>query len=320
MKNTILLSICIPTFNRAEYLEKTLLSIIGQKRFQQTENVEIVISDNCSGDSTAEVCRKFMELYGNKIKYYRNPVNVISENVRLALSRANGLFLKLNNDTLVHRPNSLETIISLINQKSGSKDILFFSNATIPNLSECSCNDLDSFVKTVSYHSTWIGSFGIWKDDFAKAENFDTVPKIDLINEVLFSQILNRGSVWIDNSKLFDSLPPASKGGYNIYRVFVGNYLGLLEKYKDINQISPATLFNEKSRLLIKFIIPWFVNIWKERARYHFDQTSGLSIVFRKYWAHPALYFGVFYLAFRLVQHSMRQICGTGFVKPNATI
>ena len=62
-----LLSICIPTYNRAEYLKKTLESIVWQRDFL-SKDVEVVISDNCSTDDTASVVAKFVEKYPNKIK------------------------------------------------------------------------------------------------------------------------------------------------------------------------------------------------------------------------------------------------------------
>ena len=59
---TPLLSICIPTYNRAEYLEKSLDSLVNQENFSQ---IEVVISDNASTDATSDVCRKFTERYPN---------------------------------------------------------------------------------------------------------------------------------------------------------------------------------------------------------------------------------------------------------------
>ncbi|MCX8512062.1 MAG: glycosyltransferase, partial [Chthoniobacteraceae bacterium] len=44
------LSICIPTFNRSQYLRLTLESITNQELFQNSDEIEIVISDNCSSD------------------------------------------------------------------------------------------------------------------------------------------------------------------------------------------------------------------------------------------------------------------------------
>ena len=49
-----LVSICVPTANRAAYLRESLRSI----QAQDYEPLEILISDNCSDDETEEICRK----------------------------------------------------------------------------------------------------------------------------------------------------------------------------------------------------------------------------------------------------------------------
>lgn len=61
-----LLSICIPTFNRCDILNDTLKSIINDEAFD--DDIEIVISDNFSSDSTEYVCKKYTDSYSN-IKY-----------------------------------------------------------------------------------------------------------------------------------------------------------------------------------------------------------------------------------------------------------
>jgi len=331
MENKKILSICIPTYNRSEYLERTLLSIVNQKRFQETSDVEIVVSDNCSSDNTGDVVQKFIGLYHEKIRYYRNPENIEDLNFGRVLSYGDGVYLKLNNDTLVHHPDSLDHILDVINDArkpveisgtrgTGRKAIIFFSNGTLKSFSIRSCDCLDSFVKVASFHSTWIGGFGVWKDEYDSIDNFTEMAKLKLISAVLFRQISFNRRVLVDNRKLFDPIPPPSRGGYNIYQIFVANYIGLLEKYSDINKISPRTIFIEKGKLLIKFLVPWFINIRKDRKRYHFDQKRGFSIIVARYWAHPALYFGIFYLAFRLVQYSFREMCGAFFIKTNATL
>jgi glycosyltransferase involved in cell wall biosynthesis len=58
-----LLSICIPTFNRAYILEKTLHSIVSQKIFQDTNEIEVIVSDNCSSDNTFEIVNKYIKKY-----------------------------------------------------------------------------------------------------------------------------------------------------------------------------------------------------------------------------------------------------------------
>ena len=104
----------------------------------------------------------------------------------------------------------------------------------------------------------------------------------------------------VDNANIFNSVAPANKGGYNIYRVFVTNYLGILEGYRKKGYISWTTLFNEKYRLFRYFLIPWTLKIWKDKTEFAFDKKGAFLIVFKKYWTHPIFYIGVVYLCGRL--------------------
>ncbi|MBQ3834188.1 MAG: glycosyltransferase family 2 protein, partial [Elusimicrobia bacterium] len=86
-----LLSICIPTYNRAEYLTQILNSIVENEGFGK--DVEVVISDNCSTDNTEEVCKIFTEKYSN-IKYFKqpNPTYIADQNFIDVLSLAKGKY------------------------------------------------------------------------------------------------------------------------------------------------------------------------------------------------------------------------------------
>ena len=66
-----LLSICIPTYNRAEILKNTIESITTQEVFRETELVQIVVSDNASSDKTPEVMQNFLLEFPQKIRYIR---------------------------------------------------------------------------------------------------------------------------------------------------------------------------------------------------------------------------------------------------------
>lgn len=76
-KKNVLLSICIPTYNRGSILHQTLQNIVENKSFDET--VEVIISDNCSIDSTPYICNSFVQKYDN-IKYFRNEKNCEDEN------------------------------------------------------------------------------------------------------------------------------------------------------------------------------------------------------------------------------------------------
>ena len=73
----MLISICIPHYNRAEYLVKVLDSI----RAQSNKDIEVIISDDCSKDNSEKVIPDYIrnvESDGEKIKfkYIRQPKNL----------------------------------------------------------------------------------------------------------------------------------------------------------------------------------------------------------------------------------------------------
>ena len=63
------ISIIIPTYNRAHYLAKAISCCQAQQG-----DFEIIISDNCSTDNTAEIVRSFLN--DPRIRYYRNDRNL----------------------------------------------------------------------------------------------------------------------------------------------------------------------------------------------------------------------------------------------------
>lgn len=70
-----LLSICIPTRNRAQVFKKTLDNIISQA-LELRDKVEICISNNASTDNTREIVMRFKEKYPDLIRYNENEKNI----------------------------------------------------------------------------------------------------------------------------------------------------------------------------------------------------------------------------------------------------
>jgi len=72
MNQSNLLSIFIPTYNRANLLAETLESIVSQI---SNNFIEIVISDNGSTDNTKEIVDLYRQKYKN-IRYYKNEPSI----------------------------------------------------------------------------------------------------------------------------------------------------------------------------------------------------------------------------------------------------
>lgn len=294
-----ILSICIPTYNRAIYLEKTIISIIKQKIFQETSEIEIVISDNCSSDKTRKICEKYVEKFSDKIRYYHNEENIEAKNVERVLSYGSGTFLKLNNDTLTHIDGSLIYLIDQINANLRDKPILYFSNGSITKdqpTKQCKC--LDCFVKNVSYFTTWIGAFGIWKDDFSKFKNFNHYSDLLLPHVyVNFELIKKKNSVIIDNKLLFIGITPERKNGYDFLTVFLDNYFFILNEQYIEGALKRKTFDIEKKRILLNYICYYLVKIKVQNQQFQFDLRSANSKILHHYKRHPLL-LSFFYLKY----------------------
>mgnify|MGYP000978330062 CR=1 FL=1 len=117
MDKKILLSICIPTYNRAEYLKRCITSIVSQDNFNSNE-VEVLISDNASPDSTEQIVKLFQDKFSN-IQYIKNEVNVGAErNILNLLNSFNGEYCFILTDDDMLLPNSLTKLTQTITHNS----------------------------------------------------------------------------------------------------------------------------------------------------------------------------------------------------------
>jgi len=106
----IKLSLCIPTYNRATFLDETLRSIVGQA----TENVEIVISDNASEDNTESVVEHYKKIFP-RIFYHRQPKNMgLDYNVLKVVELAHGEYCWLFSSDDVMKPGAISKILNVI--------------------------------------------------------------------------------------------------------------------------------------------------------------------------------------------------------------
>ncbi len=290
--NDPLLSICIPTYKRPMYLKEVIFSVANQKRFTETNDVEIIISDDCSGDETEKIVSDYIQLYGEKVRYYKNESNIVDANLEKSLSYGKGVFLKLNNDTLKHIDGSLDAMIEIIYENQIKKNILFFSNGIFKNFNTRLIDNLDSFIQHVSFYATWMPTFGIWREDFAKIKNFSRRATLRFPHmEVMFGLINSGKSIFVDNEKLFESIHPSTKGGYDLLEVFLDNYIFLLTEQVKSGKLAKKTFKKEKRKLLMHFIRPMLVNIALWPKKYYFESKNKYRKIFNYYKEDPLILF-----------------------------
>ncbi len=265
-----ILSICIPTYNRAKILKESLESLVCQDIFQNTNQVEIIISDNCSTDNTSEIVDEYIRQYGSKIKYFCNQQNVKDKNFGLALSRGQGIFRKLSNDTLIYQPNSLRKIVEIVNANQNSRPILFFSNNKKGGFVEC--DTMDKFISMASFQITWLGGFGLWNDELGWIETLEAMAHTYLAQTyVLLKQFSLKKKAMLLNFVFCKMYKASTEGSYNISEVFIKNYLSFFEEYVKNGELSNKVFEKEKWLVLKKHVLPRIFNV---KYHYRYDKTN----------------------------------------------
>lgn len=124
MQVNTLLSFVIPTFNRADYLNKCLETNI---EFIKKYNIQIFISDNASIDNTQDVVEKWAQVY-EYIHYYRNDSNIgMDENIEKGLKYPNTKYIWLLGDAYQLPKGGIEYLLDVITSNEQLYDLFVFN-------------------------------------------------------------------------------------------------------------------------------------------------------------------------------------------------
>lgn len=270
-----ILSICIPTINRSKYLKKNLDTIVKQKAFLDGR-VEVVISDNASTDDTKAIGTEYADKYEN-IRYYRNEKNISNDNFPLVISKANGIYRRLCNDTLLFKDDSLNVMCKIIESNQNEKPFLVWTSGR--NCTEFYKTNFEGYLHTMSFWITSIACFGIWgsdcdgiaEDTYGTALLLWQVRKgLELANKTNKVLIVNKDLTGVQDVK-------KKNISYGLYKIFYKNYFLLLQPYFDSGTLSAETREFLEKDLLFNFFMDWTIK-WEFGAKnLQYSKTEDLK-------------------------------------------
>ena len=79
-------SIIIPAYNEAKFIEKAILSAVSQAEF-------VIVSDNCSTDGTQEICKRLAKEFSNLVFYEQESNIGAIRNFEFLLSKIHTKYL-----------------------------------------------------------------------------------------------------------------------------------------------------------------------------------------------------------------------------------
>lgn len=120
-----LVSVGLPVYNGERFLEETIECILGQTH----RNLELVISDNASTDSTAEICQRYAAL-DDRVRYHRVEANRgLAWNFGRVVDLAAGPYFKWATHDDLFDPDFIERGVAAL--ESDSRYVLSFSDAQL---------------------------------------------------------------------------------------------------------------------------------------------------------------------------------------------
>lgn len=104
-----LISVIIPSYNRANTVGETIESIVAQEGLGTEYDVEIVIGDDCSTDNAREILEQYRQKYPNLIRLFLREENVgLGANWAMCVKDCRGKYIcNCDNDDYWHNPQKL---------------------------------------------------------------------------------------------------------------------------------------------------------------------------------------------------------------------
>lgn len=243
-----LVSICIPCYNSASTIEKTIQSVLNQTY----TNLEIIISDNASTDQTADVIRKITD---SRIKFYVNETNLgLIQNFQIVLSYATGQYVKCLCADDIITPDCIEKQVDAFVQHPNEKIVMVTADKIIINkqgkvllnkgypAKEGIYDGMESIRKSFLYGTNLIGEPGcvLFERETAKKTNGFIIE--DSLTYVIdfnfYCQLLKHGNLYVIKEPLFSFRVINTSGTAGFKWSQAKMFNGLIDKYHRENFIA----------------------------------------------------------------------------------
>lgn len=290
-----LLTICLPTYNRASILSESLEHIVSQITEENKAKIEILVSDNCSTDNTSEVVNSFINR-GIPIEYNRNSENLGSDgNFLYCINHAKGKYIWLLGDDDYLLDGTLDYLLGFMNDDYGlihiketnkinkkykvykTGDIGFYKDIshmlTFMSVNIINANTIKGVDSPEQYYKTWF----LQVPFYIHAGCSTLLDK----NIILFRKILDCGHA------------SSSNGGYNYFTVIVENYLNIWRKACDNGWIDNNYFNGIKRKYFNTFVINKIdYYLIRKKMDANYDLSNSWSIIKKEYGRKLYFYTG----------------------------
>jgi len=254
-----LLTIAIPTWNRAAYLRQNLEQLVPQLMEVATNQVEILISDNCSTDESPEVVAGFMQR-GMPIRYIKNAENIGSDcNVAQCFNEAAGRYVLILGDDDLLVDGALPWLVKRLEcQEFGvlcmrpyGYDDDFRKEYPGGSGREMVFEDGGKFLSKIGPLVTLISACVINKKLLGQVDARDFCGgNLVQVHLVIRAALAAKPSLFL--KRYLIACKRNNSGGYDFSRVFVEELGRILDQYRSMG-LKPSAIWAFETRMLLGY-------------------------------------------------------------------
>ena len=253
--SVLLLSLCVPTYNRAALLSQSLRAILSQLTPEMAQAVEVVVLDNASPDDTPAVVEEARaDFPAAAVRYVRRPENIGADaNFCTASAEAAGEFVYLVSDDDVLLPGAVAKLLTCIQAHPGIDAVALnvrpFVDDPLHDLNKPPAYILpedalltgrDAALSLLRMHLTFLSCIAFRRANVLGRDysaRYGTV----LAQAFLFLDALSPGNGLYAVVQPFLARRDDNSGGYDFFQVFITNFQPVLQHARALGY-SPQTV------------------------------------------------------------------------------
>lgn len=300
-----LLSICIPTYKRAKFLQISLDKF--RQAIKTDMDIELIVSDNCSPDETPNVVQSEIEK-GLRCTYIRNEKNIGPDaNFLQCFHSANGKYIWLCGDDDYLIPDRLDALYDSL--AAGDYGLVELNqDATKFNLSPMVFTDPGAFLSEVHVWITFM-SCNIIRKEIVDSIDGDKYADTNLIQVPFF---LNSATMGLPNLMYYPQVldcgaDSGNNGGYNLFEVFCENLLTMIHEIADDGKLVEKQFRSIKKSIFCRWMIGFYTRFFIEHDYGSFKMENAKAILNK--WYGMEIYYYVLIVK-QWIKHAFKIVLG----------
>lgn len=287
IRNEILLSILIPTYNREKYLQKAIESIFNQITDEFKKKIEIIVSDNNSTDNTQMLLEKLNKRAkdnGIFFKFSKNSKNLgFDGNFLKLINESNGKFCWIFGDDEFFLKDGLFKILEILNKNSEAGLIHILNKSDKKKEKEFKKSECQNFIKEINYMISFITANIFSKKYLDKNIDYIKFKDSNLIQEVYYFQSILKGKNNIlVYTRIFTTERAENIGNYKLFETFGKNQNNIFKFFIDYG-LEKSTIDFINKKMLREFFPMYILNLNKKSKWENEDVYEEMKLTFSQY-------------------------------------